>query len=327
MKNKPIVKFALPVGSLNNVQRGNTGELLADSGFDIIGYEPNNEVNKPKFENDSWIEAFVDRPQNMPYALSQGIYDLAIFGSDWAKELQLAGVNNVKVSDLDYGRVKIVVATRADSPIKSLKELVNSSRPVRIRTEYINIAKDAVKKACQPDVGIFTTAYRDAPARVMIEQSYGRTEVGMLNSSSVDAIVEATQTGSSLRKAGLKPIEKIFSSSAGLYASAMAMNRPQRKKIEEIADLLHGAVRSRSFEYVTFNVEEQNLPSIGAYLKEKKYVAKRPTVSIYDGNAVVSTLLPKRNYPLIIAELLQLGADDIVRLPARQIVSRGNGRT
>jgi ATP phosphoribosyltransferase len=326
MKNKPIVKFALPVGSLNNVRRGNTGELLADAGFEIAGYEPNNEADEPGFVNDSWIKAFADRPQNMPYALSRRVYDLAIYGSDWAKEWQLAGVNNVKVCDLYYGNVRIVVAVRADSPVKSLKELVSSNRPVRIRTEYINMAKDSVKKAGQPDVGIFTTAYRDAPARVMIEQSYGRTEVGMLNSSSVDAIVEATQTGSSLSRAGLKSIETVFRSTAGLYASASAMKQREGKKIEEIADLLQGAVRKRSFEYVTFNVKEQKLQPVANYLVEKRYTAEQPTVSIYGGNAVVATLLPKANYPLIIAELLQLGANDIVRLTAQQIISRGNGR-
>jgi ATP phosphoribosyltransferase len=326
MKNKPIVRFALPVGSLNNLLRGNTSELLADAGFEIIGYTPNNEADEPVFRNDSWIKAFVDRPQNMPPRLAVGNYDLAIYGSDWAKEWKLAGIRNEKICDLDYGNIKLVVAVKDISPIKSLRELVSGNSPVRIRTEYINIAKDAVIKAGQPDVGIFTTTYRDRPKKTTIEQSYGRTEASMLSSDSVDAIVEATQTGSSLRKASLKPIGTVFRSTAGFYASANALKKPQRKVIEEIADLLQGVVIARSSELVAFNIPAPKLPAVVNYLTEKRYTAKQPTVSIYGGNAVVQTMLPKANYPLIIAELLQLGATDIIRLQAKQIVAGGNGR-
>ncbi len=349
-QDKRIVKFALPVGSLNDPLRGNTSQLLADAGFEVEGYEPKKEAMKPRFVNDAEIDAFADRPQNMPPALCRADYDLAICGSDWVREWELAGIGErVKICELGYGDVDIVVAVRNDSRVNSLEGLFNISRfdgskwinppeewlnnPSRIRTEYLNIAKDVVEKSGQDRVEIFATAnpvvaYRSPSCgRVVIEQSYGRTEVGMMNGTSVDAIIEATQTGTSLRNAGLKVIAKLFSSSACLYASSYSMKeQPKREKIGEIASLLEGVVRERSFEYVTLNVEESNLPCVVNYLKEKGYAAKAPTVSIYAGNAVVSILLPKKDYPCIVPELLRLGADDIVRLQASQIVSRGGER-
>lgn len=348
-EDKRIVKFALPVGSLNDTTRGNTRQLLEDAGFEVEGYEPKKEAMKPRFVNDPEIDAFADRPQNMPPALVEGNYDLAICGSDWVREWELAGVGEggtaiAKLGELDYGDVEIVVAVRNDSRISSLEELFNISRfdgskwinppeewisdPARIRTEYLNLAKDAVEKAGQERVRFFTTArYPNlGSARVVIEQSYGRTEVGIMNSSSVDAIVEATQTGTSLRNAGLKVIANLFSSTACLYASNAAMeDKPKQEKIGEIASLLEGVVRKRSFEYVTFNVQEEKLPGVISYLKENGYATKEPTVNVYNGNAVISTLLPKKNYPLIVPELLRLGADDIVRLQASQIVSGFGG--
>ncbi len=349
-QNERMVKFALPVGSLNNVDRGNTSQLLADAGYDVEGYRPGKESMKPRFVNDPKIDAFADRPQNMPPALDEGVYDLAILGSDWVREWQLAGIEeSIKICELDYGNIDVVVAVREVNRIRSLEKLVERSwfdegsgkfiknprdllnNPIRIRTEYLNIAKDAVEKAAQFDgrIDFSSTVYRDSAGApcVVIEQSYGRTEVGMMNGNSVDAIVEATQTGSSLKAAGLRIIKTVFSSTACIYASTYAMEeQPKREKISEIASLLEGAVRKRSFEYVTFNVEEGKLQSVVNYLKEKGCAAKAPTVSIYASNAVVSTLLPKKDYPCIVPELLRLGADDIVRLEASQIVSGGGER-
>lgn len=340
-QDKSIIKFALPVGSLNDTTRGNTSQLLADAGFEVEGYKPGKESIKPQFVNDSQIRAFVDRPQNMPVALANGVYDAAILGDDWALEWRLAGVNITQVEDLQYGKVRIVFAVKETSPVGSIEQLVKSSRRqirrsgICIRTEYLLIAKKAIDDTIETlsenryDTGFSSPdliTRRDMrvakKSRMRIEESFGKTEISAINGSTIDCIVESTQTGKSLREAGLKEIGTVYTSRAGLYASPLALETPEkRRKIEQTACLLRGAVRARSFEYVSFNVGKGKLPSVVAYLRENGYTAKVPTVSIYAGNAVVSTLLPKMSYPKIVAELQQLGADDIVRLPARQIIS------
>lgn len=333
------IKFALPVGSLNAAERGNTSQLLLDAGYEIEGYKPGKESMKPNFVNDPEIEAFTDRPQNMPVLLASGSYDLAILGSDWVREWELTGVKIAKIADLTYGGVNIVLAVKIESPISGIEQLVESSRskPVQLATEYLLLTADAVAKTsawqaaygatAQPILVTRTLQGRVAAemmaAGIAIKESFGKTEVGAINGSGIDGIVESTQTGRSLKEAGLKAIGAIFSSTACLYAAPSAIAEPAKlEKIEQVAKLLMGVVRGRSCEYVTFNVPEQQLQQVVSYLVQNGYAAKMPTVSVFGGNAVVATVLPKREYPEAVSKLLNIGADDIVNIRTGQIVTR-----
>src|SRR3989338_900808 len=335
----PIIKFALPAGSLNNPGRGNTSQMISDAGYNIDGYEPGKESMRPMFVNDKEIEAFVDRPQNMPVSLSEGVYDLAILGSDWAREWELAGIKIGQMTDLDYGRATIVLAVKSESPVGNIEQLVESSRStlVRLSTEYLLIAANSVTGTDAWRAAYGTTAKPLFDTRIMqrraiiermaaglvISESFGKTEVGAINGSGIDAIVENTQTGRSLTEAILKPVGTIFNSTACLYASLSALGEPAKlEKIGQVATLLMGVVKGRNSEYVSFNVPEERLQCIVNYLILNQYTAKMPTVSVFGGNAVVSTVLPKGEYPKAILGLLGIGADDIVNIRTGQIVAR-----
>ena len=103
--------LGLPKGSLNNVNRGNTYQLLVDAGYEVLGYEPGKEDNEITILNDPEIKGFLTRPQSAPVELNRRILDLAIIGEDWVREesVNLEGENIKKIGDLNYGETRRIV--------------------------------------------------------------------------------------------------------------------------------------------------------------------------------------------------------------------------
>ena len=133
------IKLALPKGSLEKA----TYDFFNSAGYTIRG---TSRTYRPKI-NDSNIEIKILRPQEIPVLVSEGSHDLGISGDDWILE---NNANVSKILNLEYGKIKIVIATSKNNSYSNFSELVadysEKDRPIRISTEYLNIAKDYVMK-------------------------------------------------------------------------------------------------------------------------------------------------------------------------------------
>ena len=253
MNDKIIL--GLPKGSLNNVKRGNTYQLFVDAGdagYEVKGYEPGDESYEIDILNDEDIVAFLTRPQSTPVELNRGMVDIAIVGEDWVKEESvLRDTDTVKIGDLDYGKTRLIVAVPKDSPYNSLSDLFrdNNDRktPILCFTEYPNLTRKFIMEN-----EVYQELYGDSVPFVQVRgltdgdnemvqviNSDGATEVYIKKGA--DLIVDNTQTGSSLRKAGLKEIETILHSSAGLYAGVSCTGE-KLDKAKMIYEQLLGAI-------------------------------------------------------------------------------------
>ena len=322
------LKIALPTGSLNDTARGNTNEFFKTAGYDIEGYEPKKET-KPIVLNQPFFDVTADRPQDMPRALSSGIYDVAILGSDWKVESR---EELVEVLDLKYGNVRIVAAQKPDEKATGLDSLLwRYSSDFSVSTEYPTIAADYVKGSetykklfgnADPVIVYSKDQRKGTNLRVKIFPSAGRTEMKIVNSSA-NLIVEAAQTGETIRRAGLVEIDEIMKSSARLYATKATLDDGwKRGQIEGLAAMLYGAVRAREdYFLVAMNVPEEKMGVVAAYLKKEGLCGKEPTVSMpFGGNVAVEAMIPKAVYPKTIGDLLRLKADDIINITTGQIV-------
>ena len=240
------------------------------------------------------------RPQEIPVFVEQGYFDIGITGLDWILERE---ADVVEVCDLKFsktaeeGTVKIVLAVQADRNIKSAKDLPPNSR---ISTEYPNITRKFFKKLGIP---------------VQIFFSYGATEAKDM----MDAIVELTETGETLRKNNWKIVETILESSTKLIANKDAWNDPQkRREIEEIATLLLGVIEARGKVLLSMNVAEKHLKDVVSALP----AMKKPTISpLYEpGFYAVEAVVSKKDVNTLIPKLKSLGAEDIIELNISKIV-------
>src|ERR1700683_4500499 len=220
MSLKTPLRFGLPKGSLEQ----STTELLARAGFKVQsssrGYKPY--INDPDFD------ARLVRPQEMSRYVAQGFLDFGITGKDWIQE---SGHKVEVLCDLAYSKAtalpaRWVIAVPEDSPIRSVKDLQGK----RIATALVETTKRYL-------------ADRNVPAE--IECSWGATEVKV--PELVDAIVDLTETGSSLRANKLRIVDTILETNTKLIANKKSWADPaKRKKIETIALLLTGALEAGS---------------------------------------------------------------------------------
>lgn len=242
------------------------------------------------------------RPQEIPSYVQEGFFDLGITGRDWVEET----ASDVEVlTDLDYsgraggGVVRIVLAVPNEMPASSLAQMNPGSR---ISTEYPGLTKRAFDRA-----GI--------PVRVFL--SYGATEAKV--PEIVDAVVELTETGSTLKRHGLKIIETLLESQTVMIANkASAADPVKRRAMEDIITLLKGAMQARGKVLVKMNVGEENLEKVLEILPSMK----APTISklTHEHDYAVETVVEKVRINTLIPELLQRGASDILELPISKIV-------
>lgn len=322
--------LGLPKGSLNNVNRGNTYQLFVDAGYEVRGYEPGNESYEIDILNDEDIKAFLTRPQSTPVELNRGMVDISIVGEDWVKEESVLRDNEiVKIGDLDYGQTRLIVAVPKESPYKNLTEFFRSNKdrktPILCFTEYPNLTR----KHIMENEG-YQEIYGDAVPFVQVRglidgdnemvqviNSDGATEVYIAKGA--DLIVDNTQTGSSLRKAGLKELETILHSSAGLYAGVNCTGK-KMEKAKMIYKQLFGAITAKKYFDVKFNIANEKISEVSQYLIDNQLCADEPTITEGPNFSQINVLIPKIKFPEMIDGIESLGAKSIIRNDLKQLV-------
>jgi ATP phosphoribosyltransferase len=286
------LKLGIPKGSLENA----TVELFRRAGFQITtssrSYFPG--IDDPE------MECMLIRAQEMARYVEDGVLDAGLTGRDWVAEGQ-AKVHTV--ADLIYakqsfGKVRWVLAVPESSPFHSVKDLEGKV----IATELVSA----------------TERYLAANGvKAKVEFSWGATEVKPPELA--DAIVEVTETGSSLRANKLRIIETVLESNTQLIANLNAWKDPaKRRKLEDIKMLLEGAINALSKVGLMLNVEKKNLQSVLAVLP----ALKNPTIShLSDENwLAVNTILEESAVRSILPRLKEAGAQGIVEYPLNKII-------
>jgi ATP phosphoribosyltransferase len=241
------------------------------------------------------------RPQEIPTYVEQGIFDLGISGRDWVTE---TGADVVSLGEIGGGRageavVSVVLAVPKESPWQSVRDLPEG---VRISTEMPETTRRFLEE-------------NGVKGRVFT--SHGATEAKIPDI--VDAIVDLTETGSSLRRAGLKVIETLLTSRTELLANRAAYEDPaKRAAMEDITLLLQGALRARGHVLLKLNVPMESLEQVLAVLPSMS----SPTVMpLADANQrALETVVPKRGVNTLLPALRAAGARDILELPISKIV-------
>jgi ATP phosphoribosyltransferase len=286
------LKLGIPKGSLENA----TVDLFRRAGFQITtssrSYFP--AIDDPE------IECMLIRAQEMARYVEDGVLDAGLTGRDWVEENE-AHVENV--ADLIYakqsfGKVRWVLAVPEVSPYKSVKDLQGKI----IATELVAATKRYLER-------------NGVTAKV--EFSWGATEVKPPELA--DAIVEVTETGSSLRANKLRIIETVLESNTQLIANVDSWKDPEkRQKLEDMKMLLQGAINALGKVGLMLNVEKINLDAVLAVLP----ALKRPTISTLseDGWLAVNTILEESTVRTIIPRLKAAGAQGIVEYPLNKII-------
>ncbi len=241
------------------------------------------------------------RPQEIPSYLERGLFDLGITGRDWITETEadVASLGELQYSKATSNPVRVVLAVPESAPWQSIRDLPEG---VRISTEFPSL----------------TARYlTDNGVKALVVPSYGATEAKVPDI--VDAIVDLTETGSSLRKNGLRILETILSSYTELVACKAAYEDPEKKAaMDDIALLLRGAIRARGHVLLKLNVPAAQLAAVSAMLP----AMSSPTITTLasgDMNAV-ETVVPKRGVNTLIPALKAAGAHDILEIPISKIV-------
>lgn len=292
MKNNKL-KLGLPKGSLQEA----TVRMFKKAGFSI-GISERSYF--PSIDDDE-IEVILFRAQEMARYVEDGILDCGITGMDWIME---NSSKVVKVADLIYSKqsmksVRWVLAVPSDSKIKKVKDLKGK----RIATELVNVTKDFLKK----------NGVKDAD----VEFSWGATEVKA--AIGIDAIVEVTETGASLRANKLREIATVCESTTQLIANRISWMTPwKRAKIESISLLLKGAILAEEKVGLKMNVAKKDLKAVLAILP----AMKKPTISnLADSEWVdVDTIIDEKVVKVIIPKLKEAGAQGIIEYPLNKVI-------
>lgn len=290
-----MLKFVLPKGSLERatLELFEAADLRVSRGSDR-DYRAT--VDDPRIDS-----IMVLRPQEIPTYVEEGFFDVGVTGEDWIAE---TGVKVIKVTPLQYSKntdrpVKVILAAPKDAGISSPEQIKPDSR---ISTEYPNLTKAYFEK-----LGI--------PVRIFL--SYGATEAKVPDI--VDAIVDVTETGSTLRRNGMEIVDVILESRTHLIANPASYRDPEKRRaIDELTILLRGAIDARGKVLVKLNVAEAALEGVVGLLPSMR----SPTVSQLSetGFYAVETIVPKNTINILIPQLKALGAEDIVELPVTKIV-------
>jgi ATP phosphoribosyltransferase len=229
------------------------------------------------------------------------LFDLGITGRDWIDE---TGADVEVLASLEYAKsgtgrgVRIVLAVPGDHPANSAKELPADSR---ISTEYVNLTRRYFH-----DLGI--------PVRVV--WSYGATEAKV--PEIVDAIVDVTETGGTLRAHGMRVIETLLESEVLLIANRASAGDPtKRAAMDDITTLLLGALRAEGRVLIKLNVSEEQLRAVLDVVPSMR----SPTMSqLSDGGYAIETVVDKATVNTLIPLLKSKGATDILEIPISKIV-------
>jgi ATP phosphoribosyltransferase len=290
-----MLSLVLPKGSLERatLELFDAADLTVRRGSDRAYHAS---IDDPRIDRVRFL-----RPQEIPTYLEQGLFDLGITGRDWIAE---TGANVVSLTELRYSRatsspVRVVLAVPKDASWDSAADLPEG---IRISTEYPSL----------------TRRFLDSRGvKAVVIPSYGATEAKVPDI--VDAIVDVTETGSSLQAGGLRILETLLTSYTELVANpAAATGSQKRAAMDDIALLLSGAIRARGNVLLKLNVSADRLQAVTTMLP----AMSSPTITALassDMNAV-ETVVPKRGVNTLIPALKAAGARDILEIPISKIV-------
>ncbi len=312
------VRFAIPKGHLSDP----TLQTLERAGYVVSGedrtYRPS--INDPK------IELKILRPQEIPIFVNDGLQDIGITGLDWIRETQ---VNVEKLLDLEYSRVRLVLAVpKPWATIRSVQDLLEefsrAGKVLRISTEYLNLSSEYLKAS-----PMYSKLYGDSSPlqitpwwkkgeneKTAIYLSFGATEAKPPENA--DAIIELTETGTSIEQNDLRIIDTIMESTAFLIANKNALrDTAKREKIFDVLTLLRGVVDGRKRLHIFMNVSKDNLPKV----LERLPSLKSPTITpLSDKNWYsLNTIIEKTHFLELLPILRRLAQGLIVYEP-RQVL-------
>lgn len=289
-----MIDIAIPKGSLQN----QTLQLFEQAGLEVKRTE--REYNA-RIEDPRIGKIKILRPQEIPTYVAKGYFDLGISGTDWIME---SGAVVTKVTELNYGKqgpgiVKLVVAVPEGLDIHSASQIKPKSR---VATEYPNLTQDFFLKLGIP---------------VDIQFSFGATEAKVPELT--DVVVDLTETGSTLKKNGLKIIDVMLESTSELIANKKSWSDPEkREEIIAIETLLLAVIRAKGKVLLKMNVPEDAIRDLISILPSMK----NPTISkLYNsGYCAVETVVDRSQVNLLIPLLKKAGAEDILELAISKIV-------
>ena len=290
---KKILKLGLPKGSLQE----STLDLFRKAGIRISS----SDRSYFPYCDDDEIEIMFIRSQEMGKYVEAGLFDAGITGQDWILE---TGARVKEICELVYGKsgfkpVRWVLAVPEKSKINSVKDLEGKT----VDTELVSFVKKCLAKN---------------KVKARVEYSWGATEAkaGIL----VDAIVELTETGRSLRANRLRIVEELLASTTRFIANKKSWNDPwKREKMENIAILLKGALAAEGMVGLKMNLQEKDLPEIMKILPS----LKRPTVSslTLTGWMALEVVVEEKIVKRIIPELKRAGAEGIIEYTLNKLIA------
>jgi ATP phosphoribosyltransferase len=289
-----MISIALPKGSLE----AQTLQLFREADLEV---KRGDRDYNPVINDHRIGKVKILRPQEIPKYVEMGYFDLGISGLDWVKE---TGARVREVSPLSYsktgeGTVKIVVAVHRDEPIDDVSRIRPNSR---VTTEYPEITKEYFGRLGIP---------------VQLFHSFGASEAKVPDL--MDVVVDLTETGTTLRRNGLKIIGQIMESYTVVIANRDSFEDvAKRRAIEEIVTLLLGVIDARHQVLLSMNVPEDAMERVVAALP----ALKRPTVSRLHGVDYYSiqTVVQKGQVNTLIPSLKAAGAQDILEIPIAKII-------
>ena len=287
------LKLGIPKGSLENA----TIELFRKSGWKISissrNYFPD--------VNDETLSCTLIRAQEMSRYVEDGTLDLGLTGKDWIMENRsdVAVITDLVYSKASLKPARWVLAVRDSSPIKRLEDLKGK----KIATELVNFTKDYFAKR---------------RINVEVEFSWGATEAKVVEGLA-DAIVEVTETGSTIKAHGLRIIKDLMETNTQLIANKKSMKDPwKQEKIEQISLLLQGALRADGMVGLKMNVPKNKLKQVIALLPS----LNAPTVaSLYEQEWMsVETIISEFTVRELIPKLRKCGAEGIIEYSLNKVI-------
>jgi ATP phosphoribosyltransferase len=288
-----VLKLGIPKGSLQDA----TIKLFHKSGWNISITDRN---YFPEI-NDKALACSILRAQEMPVHVENGTIDVGLTGRDWKEENES---DVVVVADLIYSKLsqrpaRWVLAVSADSDIKELSDLSGKV----IATELVNFTK---KYFAQKGI------------EVKIEFSWGTTEAKVA-AGLADAIVEVTETGSTIKAHGLKIIHELMQSNTILIANKKSWEDPwKRTKIENIALLLKGALRAENMVGLKMNIPKKRLDGVISLLPS---ITSPTMANLFQSDWVsVEVMVNKEKVRELIPQLIRRGAKGIIEYPLNKVI-------
>lgn len=290
-----MLSLVLPKGSLERA----TFELF--DAADLTVRRASDRDYRASIEDPRIDRVRVLRPQEIPTYLEQGLFDLGITGRDWITETDadVVSLGELKYSKATSDPVRVIMAVPNDAPWQSVADLPEG---VKISTEFPAMTERFLQK-------------HGVKARVV--PSYGATEAKVPDI--VDAIVDLTETGSSLRKNGLRILDTLLTSYTELVANRDSYADPEKRAaMEDIALLLQGVIRARGKVLLKLNVANGDLQPVLDIMP----AMSSPTITPLAGGEMhaVESVVEKHGVNTLIPALKAAGARDILELPITKII-------